>query len=346
VNGTYPGPLIEANWGDTLRIHVTNHLYQISNDTAANGTTIHWHGLRQFRSSESDGVNGITQCPIAPRESYTYEFLVQQYGHTWYHSHYSLQYPDGLYGPLVIHGPTSANWDIDAGVLMLSDWIHLNAFVVFSVSVQGVRRTMLTGVQRGELGAEPKMSRSANATVINGQGIFASLYSPYPYLHLTSQGSTPATQPTKTHRKGAQETPAPAGPPSSKPAKNIFSASSTRLPTCNSASQSTTTCSRWYKPTLSPWSPSRSPTSPSVSANATLLSLPQFQTPRSLTPRLRPTETFGFVTSRSRIVVICSTTSGRLMASSDTPRRIRTIQSAGRTMVCISTRRIFRSVMM
>jgi hypothetical protein len=48
-------------------------------------------------------------------------------------SHYSLQYPDGLYGPLVIHGPTSENWDIDAGVLMLSDWVHINAFVIYSV---------------------------------------------------------------------------------------------------------------------------------------------------------------------------------------------------------------------
>jgi FtsP/CotA-like multicopper oxidase with cupredoxin domain len=25
-NGTYPGPLIEADWGDTLVIHVTNGL--------------------------------------------------------------------------------------------------------------------------------------------------------------------------------------------------------------------------------------------------------------------------------------------------------------------------------
>ncbi|KAF8244372.1 hypothetical protein K440DRAFT_558924 [Wilcoxina mikolae CBS 423.85] len=129
VNGTYPGPLLEANWGDTL-----SELYTASG-TAANGTTLHWHGIRQYRSSESDGVNGVTQCPIAPRQNYTYEFKAMQYGHTWYHSHYSLQYPDGLYGPLVIHGPTSANWDIDLGVLQISDWIHLNAFVVFSVRI-------------------------------------------------------------------------------------------------------------------------------------------------------------------------------------------------------------------
>ncbi|KAF8542012.1 multicopper oxidase-domain-containing protein [Trichophaea hybrida] len=161
VNGTYPGPLLEANWGDTLRIHVTNYLTpELSPspvETAANGTTLHWHGIRQYRSSESDGVNGVTQCPIAPRQNYTYEFKAMQYGHTWYHSHYSLQYPDGLYGPLVIHGPTSANWDIDLGVLQISDWIHLNAFVVFSA---------------GELGPS---STNSNATVINGHGIYPCL---------------------------------------------------------------------------------------------------------------------------------------------------------------------------
>ncbi|KAA8913747.1 multicopper oxidase-domain-containing protein, partial [Sphaerosporella brunnea] len=30
-------------------------------------------------------VNGVTQCPIKPGESYTYEFQVTQYGHSWYH---------------------------------------------------------------------------------------------------------------------------------------------------------------------------------------------------------------------------------------------------------------------
>ncbi|KAF8241757.1 hypothetical protein K440DRAFT_608195 [Wilcoxina mikolae CBS 423.85] len=138
VNGTYPGPLIEANWGDRLIIHITNYLTPRlapkPQEVDSKGTTVHWHGIRQYKTTESDGVNGVSQCPIRPYESYTYEWQATQYGHSWYHSHYSLQYPDGLYGPLLIHGPTSANWDIDAGVLIVSDWIHLNlsiAFVVF-----------------------------------------------------------------------------------------------------------------------------------------------------------------------------------------------------------------------
>jgi hypothetical protein len=48
-----------------------------------------------------DGVNGITQCPIAPGDNFTYTFPVLQYGSTWYHSHYSMQYADGTQGPLV-----------------------------------------------------------------------------------------------------------------------------------------------------------------------------------------------------------------------------------------------------
>lgn len=83
-NASYPGPWIQACWGDTIEITVKNKL-------TTNGTTIHWHGIRQLHSTEMDGVNGVTQCPIAPGESFTYRFKALQYGTSWYHSHYSLQ---------------------------------------------------------------------------------------------------------------------------------------------------------------------------------------------------------------------------------------------------------------
>lgn len=86
-NGTYPGPLLEACWGDQIVVHVTNRRRD-------NGTTIHWHGIRQLDSNQMDGVNGITQCPITYGDTYTYNFTAMQYGHTWYHSHYSLQVGD------------------------------------------------------------------------------------------------------------------------------------------------------------------------------------------------------------------------------------------------------------
>ena len=84
-NRKYPGPWVQACWGDDLEVTVTNSLPRY------NGSTIHWHGVRQLNSFQYDGVNAISQCPIAPGESFVYKFKATQYGSTWYHSHYSLQ---------------------------------------------------------------------------------------------------------------------------------------------------------------------------------------------------------------------------------------------------------------
>ncbi|KAK1751102.1 multicopper oxidase-domain-containing protein [Echria macrotheca] len=99
VNGQSPGPLIEANTGDRLRIVVNNQMPEES-------TTIHWHGINQWHSNWMDGVHGVTQCGIPPGRSFTYDFNVTgQRGTFWYHSHVSTQYTNGLYGPIVIHDP-------------------------------------------------------------------------------------------------------------------------------------------------------------------------------------------------------------------------------------------------
>ncbi len=55
-------------------------------------------------AQDADGVvkTGVTQCGIPPGESFTYEFqIVDQRGTFWYHAHQSVQYTDGLYGPIV-----------------------------------------------------------------------------------------------------------------------------------------------------------------------------------------------------------------------------------------------------
>ncbi|KAK4223679.1 multicopper oxidase-domain-containing protein [Podospora fimiseda] len=121
-NNTYPGPWIEACWGDTVRITVVNKMKH-------NGTSIHWHGVRQNRTMHMDGVNGITQCPIAPGDSFVYEWKATQYGSSWYHSHYSIQYADGLVGPLTLHGPSSGNFEEAADIpLLMTDWAHNSGF--------------------------------------------------------------------------------------------------------------------------------------------------------------------------------------------------------------------------
>lgn len=92
-----------------------------------------------------DGVPGIQQCPIPPGSSFTYQFIADLYGTTWYHSHYSAQYAGGIIGPLIIHGPTTLPYDIgnlvfitlargctnpalDIGPVLLTDYYHDDYF--------------------------------------------------------------------------------------------------------------------------------------------------------------------------------------------------------------------------
>lgn len=88
------------------------------------GTGIHWHGILQKGSQPYDGVPGVSICPIAPGESFTYNFPAELYGSSYWHSHYSSQFASGLTGPIVIYGPNASTYDIDLGPAQLSDWYH------------------------------------------------------------------------------------------------------------------------------------------------------------------------------------------------------------------------------
>lgn len=102
VNNQSPGPLIEANTGDTVRVTVNNHMPNAS-------TSLHFHGIDQRGTTWMDGVAAVSQCGIPPGAAWTYEFVLDgQRGTFWYHSHAAVQYTDGLYGPIVVHDPHEA----------------------------------------------------------------------------------------------------------------------------------------------------------------------------------------------------------------------------------------------
>ena len=111
LNGGVPGPLIEAEVGDTLRARLTNNLPQ--------PTTIHWHGLRV--PAEMDGTEAV-QPPVQPGESFEYVFTVPDAATFWYHSHVNEteQLERGLYGALVVRGPEEPEVDRER-VLLLDD---------------------------------------------------------------------------------------------------------------------------------------------------------------------------------------------------------------------------------
>ncbi|KAI7460895.1 Laccase-3 [Hortaea werneckii] len=142
VNGSIPGPTIQANWGDTVKVHVTNSL-------ANNGTSLHFHGIRQNYTNAMDGVASITQCPVAPGESITYTWRATQYGSSWYHSHYDLQAWEGVLGGIVINGPSTANWDTDLGMLFLNDWSHQTVDELYTYAETEGPPTMENGLING-----------------------------------------------------------------------------------------------------------------------------------------------------------------------------------------------------
>lgn len=94
-NGVIPGPVIRANAGDRLRFVVENKL------PAGQMTGVHWHGM--VLPNDQDGVPGVTQDPIEPGQTYTYEWTAVSAGTHWYHAHMGgAQIGKGLYGPLQI----------------------------------------------------------------------------------------------------------------------------------------------------------------------------------------------------------------------------------------------------
>ena len=142
VNGTIPGPTLFADWGDEVIVHVKNNL----TSRIRNGTSIHFHGLRQLNTNQMDGVVSLTQCPIPPRpgcreeseSEMTYRWRATQYGSSWYHSHIGLQAWEGVFGGIIINGPASANYDEDLGLLFLNDWTYQTPGELFPQEMRGI----------------------------------------------------------------------------------------------------------------------------------------------------------------------------------------------------------------
>jgi FtsP/CotA-like multicopper oxidase with cupredoxin domain len=112
-NGEVPGPLIRARQGDRLKVEVKNDLDE--------PTTVHWHGLRI--PVAMDGVPWLSQPPIAPGETFVYDFELSDAGTFWYHPHIgsSEQLGRGLKGVLIVDEPDPPAVDRDL-LWVLDDW--------------------------------------------------------------------------------------------------------------------------------------------------------------------------------------------------------------------------------
>ncbi|CAD6572508.1 MAG: hypothetical protein ASARMPRED_005422 [Alectoria sarmentosa] len=117
VNNQYPGPLIEANWGDYLEVTVHNNIFGPSE-----GTSMHWHGLPQngtpwLACTERRGITLICR-PNTLRGS-------MDVGLTPYRSKLT---KSKKVLAMVIYGPASSAYDFDIGPILISDYYHADYY--------------------------------------------------------------------------------------------------------------------------------------------------------------------------------------------------------------------------
>jgi len=92
-NGQVPGPTIRVTEGDRVRVVLKNGLPE--------STSIHFHGV--LVPNPMDGVPFITQPPVRPGQTFTYEFTARPVGSHMYHSHNGdEQITRGLLGAFIV----------------------------------------------------------------------------------------------------------------------------------------------------------------------------------------------------------------------------------------------------
>jgi FtsP/CotA-like multicopper oxidase with cupredoxin domain len=194
-NGQVPGPEIRLKEGERVRILLKNALSE--------PTTIHWHGVDV--PNPMDGVPGITQKPVQPGETFTYEFEAAPAGTRWYHTHFQehKQLDLGLYAPLIIAPARPDPFPSDREYsLVLDDWATgtgrpLPSTGEGTAGGRGGMGGMMGGMMRGGMGRmmDGMMGRGGMGGMMGEGGEHA-------YDTMTINGKAyPATQPLKI-RKG------------------------------------------------------------------------------------------------------------------------------------------------
>lgn len=137
-NGQVPGPRLRVTEGDRVRIKVRNRLPE--------STTVHWHGL--IVPNNMDGPAKITQQPIPPGGSYTYEFTTEQAGTFFYHTHdhADRQQALGLYGALIIDpkDPAKEQPADKEYVIQLQEWLKREGLTYPAMLMEGAMPNYFT----------------------------------------------------------------------------------------------------------------------------------------------------------------------------------------------------------
>jgi FtsP/CotA-like multicopper oxidase with cupredoxin domain len=133
-NGTWPAPRIEVVEGDRVRAVFKSNLDE--------STGVHFHGQRL--PNNMDGVPHITQNPIMPGDSFTYEFVARTPGSHMYHSHHNAtdQVGRGLLGAFIVQPRNPADrYERKYGVSQDIIWISNDSLGGFTINGRGFPAT-------------------------------------------------------------------------------------------------------------------------------------------------------------------------------------------------------------
>ena len=136
-NGQVPGPLIRVQAGDKVRVRVKNDL--------PDPTSVHWHGLTI--PNAQDGAAGVTQPPIKPGETFTYEYTVPNAPGTYfYHTHVEgdRQQALGLYGALIIDDLAAQRDVSQEYIVELGEWRVMNGQTFPAMDFDGMLPNFFT----------------------------------------------------------------------------------------------------------------------------------------------------------------------------------------------------------
>jgi len=142
-NGVWPGPLLSVVEGQTIRAIFKNNL--------AESTGVHFHGQRV--PNAMDGVPHITQEPIQPGASFTYEFVARTPGSHMYHSHHNAtdQVGRGLLGAFIVQPREPAKrYDSLYGASQDIVWISNDTLGGFTINGRGFPATAPIVARLGE----------------------------------------------------------------------------------------------------------------------------------------------------------------------------------------------------
>jgi len=147
-NGSIPGPLIKVKQGSEVTINFTNNTDVDS--------TIHSHGVRM--DNAFDGVPEVTQDPVKPGASFTYQLKFPDTGVYWYHPHVREDYAQelGLYGNFLVEPDDPGYWNqVNREEMIMLDDILIENGVIARFDPEIADHTL--------------MGRFGNVMLVNGE---------------------------------------------------------------------------------------------------------------------------------------------------------------------------------